>query len=97
MPYDLWVDEVVEDPAPQWTTPSLVCVFFALILTLGNMAFKLKKTSVKSHTRRTQITGVSSLLAFSSEPFRSLQFFIVNGPFSAPPWQRWVNFIHLSV
>ena len=80
MPYDFWVNEVVEDPAPQWTTPSLVCVFCALILTLNNMAFKLKNTSVKGHTRRTQITGVSSLLASSSEPFRSLQFFIVNGP-----------------
>lgn len=40
--YELWVDEVVHDPVPKWTTPGLVCFFFTLKLTFNYMTLKLE-------------------------------------------------------
>ena len=41
MPYDLWVNKVVYDPVPEWTTPGLICFFLALKFEINIMRLKL--------------------------------------------------------
>jgi hypothetical protein len=100
MSYDLWVDEVIQNPAPQWTTPGFVCSLLTLELTFDLMKFELKigygnECQLEDAQSKYLITGVNSLLAFSNEFFRSLQLRIVNGPSLA--WELWMCLIHLSV
>jgi len=42
MSHNLWVNEVVHDPVPQWTTPGLVYFFFTLKFTFDIVALKLQ-------------------------------------------------------
>jgi hypothetical protein len=68
------IGEVVHDPVPHWTTPSLVFEFFALKIAGHHMSLKLDELFVRFGTsdKHHILTLVSNLLACSSELLRSL-------------------------